>query len=91
MILTMDDNKMDYYMLVSYTAAKVGAVLSVGAGGVSKAEWLAANHQWLASLGIIVGMIVGVTGVVANIYFKYKIDKRLDAEAEAAKKAEEKE
>jgi hypothetical protein len=59
------------------TLAKVaevsGAAVAVGCG---VCKWLADNHDFLASLGIIVGGGVALLGLAANVYFRRREDIR---------------
>lgn len=51
-----------------HLAQATGYKLAIGGAGVSTGSglwvWLGANNQELASIGVIVGIIVGITGLI---------------------------
>lgn len=53
---------------LNHLAEATGYKLAIGGAGVSTGSglwvWLGANHQVLASIGVIVGIIVGITGLI---------------------------
>ena len=53
--------------------AKIGTTMMYSGAGASVASGLTLN-QW----GVIVGIIVGVVGLIANVWFKWREDQRSD-------------
>ena len=57
---------------VAQIAQKGGATVSAG-GGIWL--WLAENQQAIATLGVIVGIVIGVAGFGVNWWYQHKRSK----------------
>ena len=58
--------------------AAIGSKVTYAGAGVSAASW------WLSSeAGVFVGIALGVIGLIVNVYFKLRRDKREHAEHQA--------
>lgn len=57
-----------------------GSVTAVGSGAMS---WLTENYQAIASLGVLAGIVVGVSGLVITYYYQRKRDRREEAAHQA--------
>lgn len=53
-------------------ATQCGAGLAVCSG---MARWLIENHTLISSIGVMVGILVGVCGLLANVYFKWRAER----------------
>lgn len=69
---------LSYYIELSSSVEKTGIGSAVASGGIGLTGWLSDNYQWLASIGVIVGIILGVAGYVTNFYFNWKRTKILE-------------
>ena len=58
----------------SAATSKTGGAAAIVSGGVGVTGWLAANYEWLAGLGVMVGIFVGIAGLCANVYFQWRRD-----------------
>lgn len=72
----MSDTANQITIHAAEVATKVSS-LSAKAGGASAffggiAAWLTENYQLIAAIGVIVGILVGVIGLIVNIYFQNK-------------------
>ncbi len=65
---------------ISSTTAKGGALTAASSGGIGLTGWLAENYDWLAGLGVCVGIFVGLAGLAVNIYYQHKRMKLLEDE-----------
>lgn len=54
---------------ISQTVAQGGGALALLSG---TSTWLTENHDLIASLGVLVGIAVGVIGLGFNIYFGHR-------------------
>ena len=66
---------------VSNGAAKGGAALTVFSG---LAGWISNNYQLLSGVGVLCGVIVGVTGLLISRHYQRRRDRR-EQELHAAK------
>jgi len=49
---------------LTQAATQAGGMLAIFSG-----NWLSENYELVASIGVIAGIIIGVSGLAANIYF----------------------
>jgi heme/copper-type cytochrome/quinol oxidase subunit 2 len=57
------------------TMAAVGSKATYGGASATVASWFLSSE-----FGMLMGIAIGVAGLVTNFYFKYKEDKRKQAE-----------
>ena len=57
---------------IAQTTNKAGATLAAG-GGVW--IWLAENQQAIATLGVLIGIVLGVAGFIVNWVYQHKRSK----------------
>lgn len=58
---------------VAQVAQKGGATVAFSSGVMG---WLAENHQAIASLGVFAGILIGLIGLGANIYYQHQRSKK---------------
>jgi hypothetical protein len=76
------------YVYITNNLEKAGGSISVASGGVGLTQWLEENNAWLASVGVIFGIILGAAGYFTNLYFQIKRNKLLESEKGEGKKDE---
>jgi hypothetical protein len=68
----MDSNKQ---LAFDTTMAAIGSKATYGGASTSVVSWLLSSE-----FGILMGILIGVTGLVVNWYYKHKDDKRKEEE-----------
>ncbi len=76
----MADQLIDAGVQVGHKLTVGGSVTAVGSGAMS---WLTENYQAIASLGVLAGIVVGVSGLVITYYYQRKRDRREEAAHQA--------
>jgi dihydrodipicolinate synthase/N-acetylneuraminate lyase len=59
--------------IVAKVAEQGGAGLAVGSGFVA---WVSANYYFIAGIGVIAGIVIGLAGLAVNTYYQWKRDQR---------------
>lgn len=60
------------------TAAAVASKVTSGGAGLTVLSWITASN-----LGVLVGIFIGVAGLLVNMYFKHRQDRRAQLAHEA--------
>jgi hypothetical protein len=68
----MDSNKQ---LAFDTTMAAIGSKATYGGASTSVVSWLLSSE-----FGILMGILIGVTGLVINWYYRYKDDRRKEEE-----------
>ena len=68
----MDTNNQ---IAIEATLAAVGSKATYGGASATVASWFLSSE-----FGMLMGIFIGVAGLITNFYFKYKEDKRKQAE-----------
>lgn len=68
----MDTNNQ---IAIEATMAAVGSKATYGGASATVASWFLSSE-----FGMLMGIFIGVAGLITNFYFKYKEDKRKQAE-----------
>lgn len=62
------------------TAAKIGAVMAYGGSGgavtAGAAKFMGMTTDGWSIAGVVAGILIGAAGLVVNIYFKWREDRR---------------
>lgn len=69
----MDVGHEQTVIAVGHKSAQLGGGLALGSGVTAK---LAENYDAIASLGVLVGIAVGVVGLLVQLHYQKKRDKR---------------
>lgn len=75
----MDDLKQT---TIDATLAAAGSKATYAGAGTSLLSWLASSEA-----GVVFGIVLGVVGLLVNLYFKWRDDKRQQIEHEARMRA----
>lgn len=75
----MDDLKQT---TIDATLAAAGSKATYAGAGTSLLSWLVSSEA-----GVVFGIVLGVVGLLVNLYFKWRDDKRQQIEHEARMRA----
>lgn len=75
----MPDRELTMMIEAGHRAVNVGGGLAVGAGVTG---WLTNNYVAFTSIAVLVGIVVGVTGLIVQINYQRRRDQREQAEHE---------
>lgn len=67
---------------IDATLAAAGSKATYAGAGTSLLSWLASSEA-----GVVFGIVLGVVGLLVNLYFKWRDDKRQQIEHEARMRA----
>jgi hypothetical protein len=59
--------------VIAKVAEQGGAGLAASSGVVA---WVSSNYYFLAGVGVIAGIVIGLAGLAVNTYFQWKRDQR---------------
>lgn len=60
---------------IDHAMSQAGSVTTYAGAGTSVGGWLLSSEA-----GVLFGILIGVVGLAVNIFFKFREDRRLEAE-----------